>query len=257
MRIYAHRGASAERPENTLPAFRRALDLGADAFELDVHLTRDGHVVVSHDPGGARMAGVPRAIAASTLAEVRSWDLGRGFRAPDGGRPFAGTGVRMPLLEEVLAELPGVPVNVDLKAESAALVDAFVALVRARRDEDRVIAASFHHRNLVRLRRRGWAGETALARREVLELLALPAALWARLPYRGSAAQLPARLGPLRAPLARRCKAAGLRVDFWTVNDPAEARALAALGADGIMTDDPARVVPALRVSEPAAILRG
>jgi glycerophosphoryl diester phosphodiesterase len=250
LRVYAHRGASAERPENTMPSFRRALELGADALELDVHLTRDGHIVVSHDPDGGRMAGVRGAIAGSTLAEVRRWDAGAGFRARDGSRPFAGKGVAMPTLEEVLAELPGVIVNVDLKPASPSLVQGFVRLVRGRGDEARVIAASFHHANLVALRRLGYAGETALGRREVLELLALPAALWRRLPGRGTAAQLPTRLGPLPVAcrgLIARCKAAGLRVDFWTVNDPAEARALAALGADGVMTDDPAAICPIVR----------
>jgi len=247
LRVYAHRGASAECPENTLPSFRRALDLGADALELDVHLTRDRQIVVSHDGDGRRMAGVPRAIAASTLDEVRGWDAGWGFRAADGSRPFAGRGVRMPALEEVLAELPGVVINVDLKPRSDDLVEAFVALLRRRRDEGRVIAASFHHANLVGLRRRFFAGETALGRREVLQLLVLPAALWSRLPLRGTAAQLPTRVGPLKLTtpaFIARCKAARLRVDFWTVNRPAEAQALAALGVDGVMTDDPAAICP-------------
>ena len=253
MRVYAHRGASAERPENTLPSFRRALELGAHALELDVHLTRDRQIVVSHDADGRRMAGVSRAIASSTLAEVQSWDAGWGWRAPDGSRPFAGRGVRMPPLEEVLAEFPGVVINVDLKPLSDELVEAFVALLRRRRDEARVIAASFHHANLLGLRRRWYGGETALGRREVLQLLALPATVWSGLPWRGTAAQLPTRVGPLKLvspAFIARCKAARLRVDFWTVNRPDEARALAALGADGVMTDDPAAICP-LFVQDP------
>jgi glycerophosphoryl diester phosphodiesterase len=108
LRVYAHRGASAECPENTLPSFRRALDLGADALELDVHLTRDRQIVgVARNGDGRRMAGVAHGPSPrSTLDEVRGWDAGWGFRAADGSRPFAGRGVRMPALEEVLAELP-------------------------------------------------------------------------------------------------------------------------------------------------------
>lgn len=244
VRIYAHRGAAAERPENTLPAFRRAVELGAGALELDVHLTRDGEVVVAHDPDGARMAGVGRTIAASTLAEVRAWDVGWGFRAAaaGGGRPFAAQGITVPTLDEVLGEFADLPVNVDLKAPSVALVEAFVALARRRGAEERLIAASFHERNLTALRRRGWTGGVALGWRGVARVLAAP-----RLRPLGTAAQLPTRAGPLRLahPLVvSRCHAAGLRVDFWTVNDPAEALALAAMGADGIMTDDPARICP-------------
>src|SRR5690242_3140965 len=92
--LYAHRGAAAEQPENTLPSFERALALGADALEMDVHATRDGVIVVSHDPDGARMTGVRRALAAATWDEVRTWDAGWGFAEAGGGpgRPFAGRG---------------------------------------------------------------------------------------------------------------------------------------------------------------------
>ena len=106
LRLYAHRGASGELPENTMAAFGRALDYDIDALESDVHMTRDGHVVISHDPDGARCCGVAREIRASTLAEVQSWDAGWGFTAPDGGRPFVGEGHRIPTLEEVLQGFP-------------------------------------------------------------------------------------------------------------------------------------------------------
>src|SRR5688572_26510626 len=92
LRLYAHRGASAELPENTMAAFRRALELGADALETDVHMTRDGHVMVSHDPDGRRRAGIAATIRGSTLEEVRGWDMGDGHR--------------MPTLEEALVAFP-------------------------------------------------------------------------------------------------------------------------------------------------------
>src|SRR5438477_207510 len=116
VRVYAHRGASRELPENTMPAFQRALELGADALETDLHATADGVLVTSHDPDGARVFGVARL----PLSFAQPWVI-------------------------------------------------------------------------------------------------------------------------------RRCHALGLRVDYWTVNEPALAISLAALGADGIMTDDPAAIVPALR----------
>jgi glycerophosphoryl diester phosphodiesterase len=252
IRVYAHRGAAIECPENTLHSFRRALELGADALEMDAHLTKDGQVVISHDEGGARMCNVSERIAERTLHEVQAWDAGWGFAAPDGGRPFARAGHRVPTLHQVLSEFPGVPINVDLKAESDALVDAFLKVVRGRREEERVIAASFHRSNLKRLRRLFYAGPTALSLSEVVELLALPAFVWKRLPHTGDAAQLPTRSGPLRLAsqrVVRMCRAAGVRVDFWTVNDPVEATALVALDVDGIMTDDPARVVAAVRAT--------
>jgi glycerophosphoryl diester phosphodiesterase len=252
VRVYAHRGAAIECPENTMVSFKRALDHGADALEMDAHLTSDGHVVVAHDDDGARMCNVACKIAGATLREVQAWDAGWGFGDGAGGRPFARAGHKIPTLHEVLVEFPGVTLNVDLKAESEALVDAFLKVVRGRREEERVIAASFHRSNLKRLRRQFYAGATSLSQSEVVELLTLPAFVWKRLPNTGTAAQLPTRAGPLKLTSARivtRCREAGVRLDFWTVNDPAEAAALVALEVDGIMTDDPARVVPAVRAT--------
>lgn len=250
VRLYAHRGAAVELPENTMPSFARALEHGADALEMDVHMTADGHLVVSHDPSGKRMCGVDARIRDCRLDEVQSWDAGRNFTAEDGARPFAGEGFRIPSFDEVLGELTGVVINVDLKQTRPSILEAFIELVRRHRAEDRVIAASFALANTVGLRRAGYAGPTALARSEVLALLATPRALFARLPWRGDAAQLPPRVGPLDLSSPRfiaKCQALDMRVDYWTINDPDEARRLLDNGADGIMTDDPERLVPAIK----------
>jgi glycerophosphoryl diester phosphodiesterase len=249
-RLYAHRGASAELPENTLPAFRRALEYGVDALELDVHLTRDGHPLVSHDPTGERMAGVPRAWRDMDLAEAQQLDVGRGFVAADGGRPHAGKGFHPPSLEQLLIELPGVRLNIDVKQYQPPMVRPLLALLRRCKAEDRVTLASFQSRTLLAIRRRGYGGETALGQPEVLGLVTMPAAVIERMPFLGTAAQVPVRAGPVRfdrPAFIAKCHRLGMRVDFWTINDPAEAHRLIALGADGIMTDDPARLAPALR----------
>jgi glycerophosphoryl diester phosphodiesterase len=245
VRLYAHRGAASESPENTLPSFALALELGADALEMDVHATLDGVLVVSHDPDGTRMAGVAMPFRAVPSAEVREWDAGTGFVARDGSRPFAGRGIRVPTLEEVVCAFPGVPLNVDLKAPVA---DAAVALLRRLGAEERVCLASFQASTLRRVRALGYAGPTSLASAEVAQLLALPAVLQRSfLRPRAARAQLPISLG--RAIVVARCHALGLCVDYWTVNDAALARRLIALGADGIMTDDPRTIVPAVKAA--------
>jgi len=248
--LYAHRGAAAERPENTLPSFALALELGANALETDVHLTRDGAVVVSHDATGARMAGVRRAIADCDLSEVKGWDAGWGFVDASGARPFAGKGFRVPTLEELLVELPAVPLNVDAKATSPAMIPALMEVVRRHRAEDRVRIASFSARNLRRAVRAGYRGAIGLATLEVAALAFLPEIAARRLGFAGRAAQLPPRAGPLHfdePDFIARLHRLGLRVDFWTVNSAAEARRLWESGADGVMTDDPRAVAPALR----------
>jgi glycerophosphoryl diester phosphodiesterase len=248
--IYAHRGAPAELPENTMVSFRRALELGADALELDVHTTRDGAIVVSHDPDAMRMGGVAARWQELDLAEAQRIDLGRGFLAPDGLRPFAGRGISVPTFEEVLVELPGVRLNVDLKQDRPSMVAPVLALLRRLRAEERVTLASFRARTMLEVRRRGYGGETALSQAEVATLLACPRRAWRALPFSGSAAQIPVAVGPLRLDrpgFVAKCHELGMRVDYWTINDPAQARALLDAGADGIMTDDPARMIPALR----------
>jgi glycerophosphoryl diester phosphodiesterase len=104
--VHAHRGAPCERPENTLPSFERALELGADALETDLHRTADGRIVLSHDPTLTRGCGVPLVIRTSLFDDVRSCDAGYGFVAPDGARPFAGRGIRVPTLDELLDAFP-------------------------------------------------------------------------------------------------------------------------------------------------------
>jgi len=245
-RLYAHRGASAERPENTMAAFERAVEIGVDGLELDVHVTRDGHVIVAHDDTARRMTAAAAPWVALDLADVRGLDAGWGFVAPDGTRPFAGRGIRVPTLEEVIDAFPRVRLNVDIKRGARALA-ATLELVRGKQAEDRVTLASFHLGTLVGLRRRGYGGETGLSRGEIASLLSLPALLWRQLPFTGTAAQVPLGQGAIRfdrAPFIAKCHSLGLRVDFWTIDDPATAERLLALGADGIMTNDPAALRP-------------
>ncbi|MEJ7598686.1 MAG: glycerophosphodiester phosphodiesterase family protein [Kofleriaceae bacterium] len=244
-RLYAHRGASAERPENTMTSFERALEIGVDALELDVQLTRDHQIIVVHDDSCARTTGAQTTWATLDLAAAQALDAGWGFVAADGTRPFAGKGISVPTFEELLDAFPGVRLNVDVKGGAA--VDAMIGLLRRKRAEDRVTLASFQTGTSVALRRKGYAGETALSSGEVASLISLPSLLWRQLPFTGTAAQVPTHRGPLRfdrTPFIAKCHSVGLRVDFWTINDPAEVARLLALGADGIMTDDPQSMRP-------------
>src|SRR2546428_12401684 len=100
LRVYAHRGASRELPENTMAAFRRALELGADALETDLHATADGVLVTSHHPDGARVFGGARRIADCRRSGVRGWGV--------------------PSLEEGVRAVPGVPLHLDSQVDGAA-----------------------------------------------------------------------------------------------------------------------------------------
>ncbi len=221
--IYAHRGASAELPENTIAAFERALELGADAIETDAHMTRDGRIVLSHDP---------HRIPQQTLEQVRAWKAD------------------VPTLDEVLERFPGVVFNVDAKQTEPDMIPALLRVIRAARATDRVRIASFSTRNLERARDLGYEGETGMSSKEIARVMFLPRAAlrWVRVP--GHAAQVPRRAYGVRFDTQSaidRFHQLGLRVDFWTIDDPEEARRLFAMGADGVMTDDPRRLCAALR----------
>lgn len=244
-RLYAHRGASAERPENTMPAFERAVEIGVDALEMDVHMTRDGQLIVVHDESAARTTGAQVNWADIDLAHARRLDAGWGFVAPDGTRPFAGKGICVPTFEEVVDAFPDTRINVDIKGAGA--VAPMLELVMRKHAEDRVTLASFHFRSLVQIRRRGYTGDTGLSISEVASLLGLPALLWRQLPFTGDAVQVPIRQGRIhfdRPAFIAKCHSLGLRVDFWTIDDKSEASRLLELGADGIMTNDPMTIRP-------------
>lgn len=242
--LYAHRGASLELPENTIEAFHLAVELGANALETDAHLTRDGRVVLSHDPSGKRMADVPRAIRMATLAEVREWNMGALHPRTPRSRRF-----RIPTLEEALEAFPNVFFNVDAKQEEPSMIPALVRAVRNAKATDRVRIASFSAKNLRHARALGYEGPTGLAPSELARLMLAPRSLAKRMRIGGDAAQVPERaMGFVFASQSAidRLHALGVRVDFWTIDDPARARELLAMGADGIMTDDIRRMASAI-----------
>ncbi len=236
--LYGHRGAPAECPENTVASFERALALGVDAIETDIHMTSDGHLIVHHDATGARTCGVDAAVRTLPLAEIQTWD--------------AGGGHQVPTFQEVLERFPDTFFNVDLKQPDPPIVSHAMALIARMGATHRVRLASVQDVTIRRIRRAGYAGPVGIAKHEILRWFFTPAAVATRAFWRGKqrALQIPTHAGPLRLDTGSRIEKGnrcGWRVDFWTINDPDEATRLLKLGADGIMTDDPALVAPAVR----------
>lgn len=252
--LFGHRGACARFPENTMPAFSAALTDGASALELDIQITQDGKVVVIHDPNGLRLCGVSAAVADTPLSTLRTWDIGYGFIAKDGTRPFAQTGLSIPRLDEVLQAFPSVPINIDLKPPDPGCVARVIDVVTALGATDRVLLTSFHDHVLAAVRSLGFAGRIGFARRDVLSLLGLPLAVLRRRRPRGHRVQIPTKVGPLRLDSVRfiaKMHALGIAVDYWVINDPDQGAQLLARGADGLMSDDPGRLVPLVRAPQP------
>ncbi len=148
--IFGHRGASSLCPENTISAFEKAIEVGADGIELDVHLSKDGRLVVCHDETVDRTTDGSGAIAALDSEEIRRFDAGSWF-APEY------RGQRIPLLDDVLQLVRdrAMIVNIELKTNIVAYkgIEAKVAELVARFDLDsRVIISSFNHYSVLRLK---------------------------------------------------------------------------------------------------------
>jgi glycerophosphoryl diester phosphodiesterase len=257
--LFAHRGASVERPENTLAAFELGLGLGADVLELDVHPTRDGVFVVSHDPHGARMCGVSRAIEDCDWTEVAGWDAGFGFVDREGRHSFRGAGIRPPRFDEVLDALPSAVFNVDVKDAKEPELRKLLAAIRMRGAEPRVLLTSFLAGVLGLVRRLGYAGPLGLSKLDVVRLVFTPSIATRLLPFAGRRAQIPTRSGPidLTSPrLIRKCRSLELDVDYWVINEPEQARDLLARGASGIITDDARAIARVFAESERSAAWR-
>jgi glycerophosphoryl diester phosphodiesterase len=239
----AHRGASARAPENTLESFRLGLEAGAGGLELDVHMTRDGHVVVIHDPTADRTTDRAGAVAEMSLEELKALDAGYRF-GPGEGYPYRGRGLRVPTLEEVYEAFPHTPVNIEIKEAQSGVEEAVLGVIRAAGAEKRTIVASGRHGVIRRFRRAcGGTIPTAASRREILAFYA-SSRLWMERLVRPAYAALQVPANHRGRPVVTRrfvdaAHARGVRVDVWTINDPREMRRLLDLGADTVMTDRP------------------
>ncbi|TVP42349.1 MAG: glycerophosphodiester phosphodiesterase, partial [Gemmatimonadales bacterium] len=162
--LFAHRGGAGLAPENTLAAFRSAVESwGADIVETDVHLSRDGELVVIHDDTVDRTTDGAGAVADLTWAELRDLDAGFRFVDPEGRASFRGEGVRIPRFEEILDALPLTRFNVDAKAPAAAR--PLVELLHRRGEEHRVLVASEFE--ATRGDRLGYRGPVSASRRQI------------------------------------------------------------------------------------------
>ena len=236
-RAFAHRGwhiGELEGLENSLAAFRRAVEEGYTHLETDVHATADGVLVVHHDATLRRVAGHPGVLRTMPWADLAGVRL-RG-REP------------LPRLEEVLEALPETRFNVDLKAPGT--VAPMLRLLERDDVAERVAVASMDERRVDAVRSRfGDRVITGIASRSALRLraravcpVALRRPLGRALPVRGDLAQLPVRLGALTvidAAMLDAAHALGVEVHVWTVDRTSEMHRLLDLGVDGLMTDRP------------------
>jgi glycerophosphoryl diester phosphodiesterase len=249
--VHGHRGARAVYPENTLPGFQYAIDCGVDVLELDLAVTRDGVLVVSHDPAMNPVfcdgpAGT-RGIREMTLAQVREWDCGaRANPAFPGQRAVSGT--RVPMFDEVLAlgsGVDGLEFNVETKifADRPELTpgpEEFARLVfeAAAKHQvlDRLILQSFDFRTLEAMRRiDGRVRLSALFDRGEIGIVQRARAVGASI--------VSPHLSLVDHAMVDHAREKGMHVVPWTANTVEQWDRLLEAGVDGIITDDPAALI--------------
>lgn len=226
--IFAHRGASAYAPENTLPAFRLAAEMHAFGVELDVHLTRDGKIVVAHDDRIDRMSDGHGLIREQTLDELRQYSFNCG--KSEFGR------VEIPTLEDVyrLLEPTGLYVNVEIKASGTDFVHMVHDCARDCGMTERVIYSSFNHWNLTDMLEYDKDAFVApLYGSELVKPADYAHSFGARAihPHYGQILAHP--------DIVARANELGVRVHPWTVDDPEAIKRLCELDVGAIITNKP------------------
>jgi len=224
---FAHRGGASEAPENTMPAFQRAVDLGYIYLETDVHATADGVLLAFHDDDLSRTCGKDGLISELDYAEVKSARV-------NGLEPI-------PLLEDLLVAFPAAHINIDCKSDQA--LQPLINRLAKGDIFDRVCIGSFSDKRLNELRSRfGGRLCTSMGPRDVAKLRL---GSWLNRERKFTnihAAQVPTSQGGLtivNQSFVRAAHDAEIQVHVWTIDDEAEMTRLLDLGVDGIMTDRP------------------
>ncbi len=246
--VFAHRGGARLRPENTIVAFDHGVALGCDGLELDVHLAADGVPVVVHDATLDRTTDAKGPVGALTSRQLASVDAAARF-AVGGEFPFRGQGHGVPALRDILARFSALPLIIELKGHDPRLADATVEELAWADALGRVCLGGVSRSLLQRVRRARPDAVTSAAREETRWALY---GSWVGLAPKGRyrAFQVPEVKQGHRVVSRRFIHAAhraGLPVQVWVVDDPADMERLLAWGANALITDRPDLAVPLVR----------
>lgn len=234
--VFGHRGACGYTPENTVVSFLQALEMGAHGVELDVHLSKDGHLVVIHDESLEKTTNGTGLVVEKTLAELKALDAG----SHKGGE-FAG--LQIPTLDEVFEALAGrIAVNVEMKADTDGIEQAVADCIARHDMTDKVIISSFKPTVLKRFAdgqphlKLGFLIDPFDEDAEALKIWMSSIKHHARHPHYMT----------IDAAYVRVAHQFGYRVNTWTVNDVDHGVKLAEMGVDCVMTDTPDVMLKAL-----------
>ncbi|XP_064424901.1 lysophospholipase D GDPD1 [Latimeria chalumnae] len=266
-RHISHRGGAGENLENTMAAFRHAVNLGTDMLELDCHMTKDGHVVVSHDDNLRRSTGINAKIADLRYSELPPYlcKLDVSFQREcccEGGDDK-----RIPLLQEVFEAFPNTPVNIDIKENNDALIRKVSELIKQYKREDLTVWGNAHKKIVDKCYRENPDVPILFCIQRVLFLVGLfYTGLLPFIPIREDFLEIPmpsiimkledpqkltrsqkfitwlADVLLMRKSLFDHLTARGIQVYVWVLNDEEDFKRAFDLGATGVMTDYPTKL---------------
>ncbi len=243
--VIAHQGGEELWPSNTMVAYERAVAMGVDVLEMDLHITADGALVLMHDETVDRTTDGTGRLEKMTLAEVKALDAGYYWTDDDGQTyPFRGQGITVATLEEVFQAFPAMPMNIEIKlVENTPVVEPFCQMIRQYGMQDKVLVASFHQDALDTFRAACPEVSTSTTQNEVINFFVRHAVgLAASYSPVAQAVQVPeyrSGIHILTPGFVNDAHSRGMDVHVWTVNEAEDMQRMIDLGVDGIITDRP------------------
>ncbi|ADU31578.1 glycerophosphoryl diester phosphodiesterase [Evansella cellulosilytica DSM 2522] len=247
--VIAHQGGEHLAPSNTLVAFDQAVNLGVDAIEFDIHMTKDGHLVAIHDPTVDRTTDGKGKVNDMTLEEVIALDAGYYFNDLNGEYSFRGLGIRIPTIDEIFTHFSNTRMVIEIKDSNRpelyeSIVDELWTKINQYDVQDNVLVASFNQ-DIIEMFIDKAGDEVAISggRSEIKRFVIFHKLLLNSLySPKVDAIQIPIQEGNFNLKdkkLIRGAHARGMDVHYWTINDRTTMEKIIELGADGIITDRP------------------
>ena len=245
--VIAHQGGDGVWPGDTLFAFEQAVAIGSDVLEMDAHITKDGRIVLMHDEAVDRTTDGTGLIEEMTLAELKQLDAAYDWTNDDGATfPYRGQGIQVPTLDEVFEKFPQMRYAIEIKKTTNPMEQPMCDLIRKYGMQDRVVVASFHDAVMQNFRALCPEVTTSASRGEVTRYVLLGKAfLWGFYAPQFQTIQPPydpaesLNIPIMTERFIRESQTKGIRVEPWTVNDPAIMKQYITWGVDGIITDRP------------------
>ena len=242
--VIAHQGGDGLWPGETMFAYQSAVDLGVDVLEMDIHITKDGVLVLMHDETVDRTTDGTGEIESMTLEDLKKLDAGYDWSSDDGVTfPYRGSGLTVATLEEVFTAFPNMHMTIEIKKTNTSMAEPFCQLIREYHMQDKVLVASFHDERLKEFRAECPEVATSSAKNETTIFVLMTKGFLSGFysPVFHSL-QVPEESGGITVMTESFVKASharNLAVEPWTINDEETMRKFIAWGVDGIITDRP------------------